>query len=56
MRKDHSTSATETGMRLGDWTWRNRGRRSEVNLPGESDLSVPRECMLEVGAGIKNND
>lgn len=48
----HKYSATniELGVRLGDWTWRNR-RRSAVSLPSflfKSDLNNPDpvESML----------
>lgn len=44
-------------MRLRTWTWES-GRRDEnltyltYLLPGKGGLWFPRECLLELGAGI----
>lgn len=45
-------STVELGMRLGDWTWRNRGRSEDLQLassfPGWRDLWISRECLLQL--------
>lgn len=53
-----SCSATELGKRLGDGFRLTEGKVktcSQPNwLPGRSSLCVPKECLLELGAGIKH--